>query len=837
IEFLLSVFGDLAEARPLVVSFAGAPDKVSGASWSGTPWFKEPDQHLLLSDRNNNYFTLASYRPDVSGNYRRQKKQFHALHAVMLDDVGTKVERDRLTLDPSWLLETSPGNYQAGYLLTPSLKEPSVADRLMKAIINANLCDPGADGPQTRLARLPVGGNGKLDPSFPCRMEIWSPNVRYSIEELVNGLQLELQPPGKPKHYGGGYDQNHPSDDYSVFIPGPQENTVLAALRALALYKQPLGDGKHDIICPWVNEHTNKIDGGTAYFEPDGSWPIGGFKCLHGHCSSRHIRELLDYLGIEVGAASMKSTIRVMPGELNRVVDAAERELHQTGRFYQRAGLIVTIVTDPGTGETKIQQVGLQGLVRVLSGLALWERYDARVKAYVRIDPPARHTTILSESMVYNHLPVLNGLARQPYLRPDGSLVTVAGYDGVTGMFGVFDARSFSIPEEPSQQHAKEALVLLNELLDEFSFACDIDRAAALSAILTAAIRPSLPLAPMFHVRAPVVGSGKSYLCRLISAFAGPQLSAPASFPAHDEECRKVLLAELLRSPAVIEFDNLTSDLLAHKSLCSALTADHISGRILGVSKTVTVGTRTLFLSSGNNVGPVQDMTRRCLSIHLDSGCETPANRRFSRPDLVREVLAERGKYVSAALTIIRAWIVAGRRKADAVPLAGFGDWSDLCRQPLLWLSCSDPITSLLSAMNEDPDRELLGRLLVVWYRIFNNNPTMVRELVERVTPDGTELFEILNEIAGERGVINRRRLGRWIKRHADRIVDGRRFIRASGKRSAEAWQVVWDESVTSVSSVCVPNAEESVRPEKATPKKGKNSGRAGQLALPGMRL
>ena len=70
------------------------------------------------------------------------------------------------------------------------------------------------------------------------------------------------------------------------------------------------------------------------------------------------------------------------------------------------------------------------------------------------------------------------------------------------------------------------------------------------------------------------------------------------------------------------------------------------------------------------------------------------------------------------------------------------------------------------------------------------------------------ELREVLHDIADERGEINRRRLGWWIRRHAGRIVDGRRFVRASGNRSAEAWQV---ESVSPVSSVSNAPSEKSV--------------------------
>ena len=207
-----------------------------------------------------------------------------------------------------------------------------------------------------------------------------------------------------------------------------------------------------------------------------------------------------------------------------------------------------------------------------------------------------------------------------------------------------------------------------------------------------------------------------------------------------------------------------------------------MSGRILGVSKIATVGARVLFLSSGNNVGPLQDMTRRCITINLDPHYEIPAARSFKRPDLVREVLRERGRFVSAALTIVTAWIVAGRSMSDCLPLAGFSEWSELCRQPLLWLGMADPINSVFEAMADDADRETLLRLLDAWHSVFGPSPTMVREAVKQASACRDEhaaLREVLHDIADERGDINRRKLGRWIKRHEGQIVDGRRFVRA----------------------------------------------------------
>jgi hypothetical protein len=124
--------------------------------------------------------------------------------------------------------------------------------------------------------------------------------------------------------------------------------------------------------------------------------------------------------------------------------------------------------------------------------------------------------------------------------------------------------------------------------------------------------------------------------------------------------------------------------------------------------------------------------------------------------------------------------------------MGGFGDWSDLCRQSLLWLGCDDAAASVSEAMSTDPDRATLGRLIEAWFVVFGKTPAMVRDAIERSEfPEGSaELSEVLRDIAEERGVINRKRLGRWIKRHSGRVVSGRRFVQASVVRSAEAWQI-----------------------------------------------
>ena len=174
-EFLTAVFGDSrGEVRPIVCAFEGNPREVGKAAWFGKPWINGKVQFYSPS---NNYFSLASFSPNADdGKYRRQKKNFVASHAVALDDIGTKAKAlDRLTIPPSWLLETSPGNYQAGYIFKEPVVDGLSVGKLMKAIIAANLCDGGCDGPMARMVRLPSGANWKHTPRYDCRLIKWNP--------------------------------------------------------------------------------------------------------------------------------------------------------------------------------------------------------------------------------------------------------------------------------------------------------------------------------------------------------------------------------------------------------------------------------------------------------------------------------------------------------------------------------------------------------------------------------------------------------------------------------------------------------------------------------------
>lgn len=117
----------------------------------------------------------------------------------------------------------------------------------------------------------------------------------------------------------------------------------------------------------------------------------------------------------------------------------------------------------------------------------------------MRCDPPTRHAAISTMRRVFVTCHRWQAwCGNRTSGESDGELITQAGYDKTAQRFGVFDARQFVIPD-PTPDAARAALALLEDLLTEFHFVAATDKAAALSAIFTAVVRPNtLAYAPGF---------------------------------------------------------------------------------------------------------------------------------------------------------------------------------------------------------------------------------------------------------------------------------------------------------------------------------------------------
>ena len=192
-KFLAGVFRNIPDGvYPAVCIKKGYPENTT---WPA----KRADRYMdQLSEETNNYFNCSTFKLGADGSFKALKDRFAACHCLMLDDVGTKVSFDRIgDFKLSWVIETSPGNHQAGIIFDTPLTNYEEAAQLLNCIIDAGLCDSGSRG-VNRWVRTPVAINGKTehrsetgDP-FQCRLVKWEPEARYTVDQIREGLKLNV---------------------------------------------------------------------------------------------------------------------------------------------------------------------------------------------------------------------------------------------------------------------------------------------------------------------------------------------------------------------------------------------------------------------------------------------------------------------------------------------------------------------------------------------------------------------------------------------------------------------------------------------------------------------
>ena len=288
-------------------------------------------------------------------------------------------------------------------------------------------------------------------------------------------------------------------------------------------------------------------------------------------------------------------------------------------------------------------------------------------------------------------IPRVSGIITTPTLRPDGSLLSAPGYDPRSELYLLPGLQLPPIPERPTREEARAALELLIDLLSEFPFKAKLDRVVALSGFLTALMRGSLSTAPILLVRADTPGTGKSYLVDIISMVATGRVCPVICASKSDEETQKVIGSILLSGTPIVSLDNCEHD-LGGDLLCQLNERPVLKIRVLGRSESPDCECRTAIFATGNNIVFKRDMSRRALTCNLEALVERPERRVFKR-DALEHAADNRGAYVAAALTIVRAYYAAGRPtqslpRSEAMPngagwcASRWSGWGSRTRRP-----------------------------------------------------------------------------------------------------------------------------------------------------------
>ena len=450
-----------------------------------------------------------------------------------------------------------------------------------------------------------------------------------------------------------------------------------------------------------------------------------------------------------------RPTIQVTT-DVEGVVDSAtEALLHlpEAPCLYQRARTLCVIArhgTPPKwlrrqADTPLIQAASPAHLWELLSQAADWDKWDVRKQDWKPDLPPHWVGEVLQGRPSWP-FPLLEGIVCSPTLRPDGSMLDQPGYDASTGLYLDLNGTTFPpVPDAPTFDEARSALGRLAEVFQDFLFAVRDPRqtttnpyfSAVLTAVLTLVGRPAIAgNVPLFGVTATAPGSGKGLLVDVISLIGTGRCAPKMGQTLDENEELKRLLALALEGVSVCCIDNVTHP-LGNQHLDMALTTQTITGRILGQTQTVQAPWNAVLFATGNNLSYRGDMTRRVVPIALDPKMEKPEERSgFQHPDLEAWVRQHRPRLATCALTILRAYVVAGRPAQGLTPYGSFQPWSDLVRNALVWLGEADPCEGrqdLAAQMDEGYER--LASLLAAW------------EACYALTAEGTSPDKTINQV------------------------------------------------------------------------------------------
>jgi hypothetical protein len=250
------------------------------------------------------YVNISTVRPAEPGTDRltRRKEDCIETPLIYLDDIGTKVAADIVPCEPSYILETSPGNCQYGYFISPAAQPDEVA-ALLRCLAAKGLTDPGALG-ATRIGRVPGSLNGKPQHGgWRATLRTWHPERTWTLDALTAALGVsaeefaEALAAERGEYRDALARRGDPNDP-----PKPE----FLALEDVGLILGRAGSGK-DLERAWFlrcpGADPGGWDGDTPGHTPgaaDGDvakvWETGGFKCHHASCAERNFNDLAKWV-------------------------------------------------------------------------------------------------------------------------------------------------------------------------------------------------------------------------------------------------------------------------------------------------------------------------------------------------------------------------------------------------------------------------------------------------------------------------------------------------------------------------------------------------------------
>jgi putative DNA primase/helicase len=391
--------------------------------------------------------------------------------------------------------------------------------------------------------------------------------------------------------------------------------------------------------------------------------------------------------------------------------------------------------------------------------------------------------------------PTVEGVISAPTMRPNGTLLNDLGYDRETGLM-LINSPEVKINPRPSRDEAEASIELLRDLYVETAFKNEGARGVALSLDLSTVLCGAIPNTPLYIIRAPKGASGKTYIVQIACVMATGVKCVPMGRTKNAEEFEKRLSSLFMEGRQLIFLDN-HNDILQSDLICQAVTGDKVLIRKFGVlGENIEVSTRAVIAATGNGISIAEDLDRRTLLIELDTGLEKPQFKKYRKPAPLDLILADRAKYIRAALTIPLAYIAAGCPVVSNKQVLDFEDWERLVRFPLIWLGEKDPLITMDAASDTDiarrtaramrfaiktvcgvgePNAHFAEYIINAIIDPFSNAPDLKAKLDTPIglSENAKAWREVLMTVAGVSWEPSPKKLGQWFNKNKDIIDDG----------------------------------------------------------------
>jgi hypothetical protein len=460
---------------------------------------------------------------------------------------------------------------------------------------------------------------------------------------------------------------------------------------------------------------------------------------------------------------------------------SALRMANDPPTLFQRGNVLTRLRTKSDTGAPYLETLDDSALRGVMARAALWKR---RVRTSdgdeeESAPPPMEVVRDLMSPPGWEDIPLIDSVTESPVFGQGGELVVEPGYHARARLWYA-PASGLEIPavsENPSREEVVRARdLLLVDLFGDFPFSDDAGKAHALAAILLPFARRMIDGPTPLHLfDAPVEGTGKTLLVGCITVVASGREPEGFTESANDDEWRKRLTAALEEGGTFLFIDNLNR-VLETGALASVLTARTWKDRKLGYTKMLTLPNTAVWLASGNNTRLSRELIRRTVFCRLDARVDAPWERTgFRHPNLLKWVKENRGRLVWAALTLVRAWIAAGRPPGTQV-LGMFEAWVATLGGILDVAGVPGLLANVKEFRQSAADTAAEWRAFVTaWWQKHGGEKVGVCELFDLAVDQ-----KLLDGVLGDKGERSQRtRLGVAMGKAADRVFGEYRVERA----------------------------------------------------------